>query len=175
MTSDINIIKNALEYYDTKLKKITKNVHYIKIIHKTKDMERNIIKLFDNNDNIILESKYELIGMLTNKLKIWMWAWSNPKIHKNNTYISKKILNYGLNLSQNELILKTKLITSRFIITSPIQIQINIALATYLSKTSSFYEFMIDPDYSVSSSKIYLKNDNNIDSLKYYIFLLDTK
>lgn len=174
MSSEINIVKNALEYYDSFLrtsKKKFKNVEYIRIIQQKGDMERNIIKMFDKDDNEIITSKFEYIGVFVDKHKSWVWAWAFPTLRKNETYIAKKILNYGLNLSENNNLLKSELITSRFVITSPIQLELHVALATYLSKTKSVFEFskkeVIGKDYYVE------QHNHNQNQVRYFLFLLD--
>jgi len=132
------IVAPALEYYD-KIREL-----YRELFHKldpTKfeqditrhDMTHNKITFFDKKNNKLITTNYEIVGIYSNTHKMWCWAWGVPILNKNETYISKKILNYGLEL-EGSLYLKTELVTSRFQITDKIQLEIHIAIATYLTK-----------------------------------------
>ena len=72
----------------------------------------------------------------------WTWAWGVPELDRNVVMTVKKVLSYSLDLdlkhndvvSLELILLKNQLITSRSFITSKIQVDINCALASYLSK-----------------------------------------
>ncbi|AYV84235.1 MAG: hypothetical protein Hyperionvirus20_13 [Hyperionvirus sp.] len=141
----INLIPDSLEYYDNNSEKYTdffKRVKYVKFIDALKDMEHNNIYMFDNNKNEILKSRYEILGVYNNKSKTWTWAWSIPRFRKNSTHIARKIVNYGMDLDPESRFLKTELITSRFRITNPIQLDIHAAIASYLSKKYVVYKYI---------------------------------
>jgi hypothetical protein len=96
--------------------------------------------------------KYQLLGTYNTKYKIWLWGWA--RIQKNINY-SKKLLLYGLELGNNTNIddknntnfvehkdidlIRNTLITSRILITDDIQIEIFIALASYLTGITKIY------------------------------------
>jgi hypothetical protein len=63
-----------------------------------------------------------------------------PYLSKNSTYTSRKILNYGLDLGPNQEYLKSELITSRFRITNPIQLDIHTAISSYLSQIPTIFQ-----------------------------------
>lgn len=160
---ETNIIPIALEYYDRMQEK------YLPLLSKVKrhelvlspyDMERNKIKLFDEDGKELLTSEYEVIGLYHNVFKIWRWAWSIPILKKNAIYISRSILNYGLDLDKADF-LKSELITSRFSISDNIQLDMHISIATYLAKKVPY------------SYKFYPDETNRKNYVTYYIFLLN--
>jgi hypothetical protein len=161
------IVAPALEYYDRareQYKSVFDKLDPTKFKKDISDhdMEHNKITFFDSKNNEILTSNFEIVGVYSNIHKMWCWAWSVPILKKNETYISKKILSYGLDL-ESSLFLKTELVTSRFTISDKIQLDIHIAIATYLSK-KIIYKYRHHTDENNKSGKKYID---------FYIFLLD--
>jgi len=96
---------------------------------------------------------------------MWFWGWAVSAFRKNLTIISRKILTYAFDLDPSvflNLQLKTELVTSRFIITNPIQLDIHVALASYLSKSPLIYKYII-----------YADEKNPKDYVVYYLILLN--
>jgi hypothetical protein len=176
---NINLVKDALMYYDKnreKYKKILSSDKYFKIIHNKKDMEYNVIVLYDDNKKEIYRSRYEMIGIYDEKYSLWTWAWSIVGLRKNSTSIIRKILNYGLELDPEDNFLKMELINSRFRISSLTQIDVHVALASYLSKKPFIYELFMsnETDSQISDNKEEIHEMKYTDdSILYYIFLLD--
>tara|TARA_S200000501_G_C20800802_1_gene733944 strand:+ start:823 stop:1332 length:510 start_codon:yes stop_codon:yes gene_type:complete len=145
------IIPKALEYYD---KNTEKNAQFYNDIHheewthslNNNDMDRRLIKFYDKNKKLLSTYKYEVLGMYSFYTNVWQWAWSLPKLSKNENYISRKILNYGLNLDKDQEFLKMELITSKFRLSSTLQLDIHLALASYLSKIPKIYSFILNLD-----------------------------
>ena len=190
MSEHTSLVVNALEYYDLNNEKyshIYKNAKYYKIVLSNNDMKKNDIILYDEHKNIILKSAYEIIGVYSKDTNIWAWAWAIPFFYKNSTYISKKIINYGIDLDPEEMTLKTELITSRFRISNMIQIDIHVALTSYLSKNPVTFNFLISEEewhkkyeYSYNdtttedSASNYVEiNSSATNGVMYYLFLLD--
>jgi len=170
-------IVNSLEHFDRnfeKNKKLFTHVKYYKIVPNENDLEHNVIYFYNSDKEEIYKSRYEVLGLYNNDVKIWAWAWSLPYLTKNNSYISRKILNYGLNISPDELI-KAELITSRFRISSLIQLDIYVALASYISKYSLIHRLVFKP--AELKYNVPIKVDKSIEYLEnfaiYYLFLLD--
>ena len=162
--SSINntLVQRALEYYD---RNNELNDNFISKIYKTNientsnnDMERNIIKFYDENNKLLREYKYEIIGIYKESQNLWQWAWANSELPKNKNFLSRKILNYGLDLDTKQTFLKTELITSTFKLSSDIQLDIHIAIASYLSKIPLIYK---------------LKNYFEKKKEDYYLFLVE--
>lgn len=183
---DNNIVINSFIYYDKNKEKydnITKNVKYVNFPAFDKDdkgdIKRKHIVMYDKNKKPIFSSKYEIIGLYENVSNTWSWAWSVPRFKKNITYISRKILNYGLDLDiseQHSLFLKTELITGKFKIHDPVQLELHAAIASYISKNPFIFKFVktaSGPEEFVDVSNT--KNTHNIDGLYslYYLFILD--
>ena len=111
---DTNIIKNALHYYDNNkdfYEKTTKKIKYYKL--KAQKNDHNLIYFYDKNKTELFKSRYETIGVYSEFYKVWTWGWSIPKTNKNNVAISKKIISYALDLSEDDLFLKTELIKKK--------------------------------------------------------------
>jgi len=129
------VISDALTFMDRNDEKYSKylnDLYYAKIIPNNNDNIQSKIILYDKNKQKIIESKYEIIGIYSNKTKIWIWAWSLPNYRKISLSIAKKILHYGLDIDFEHP--KLELITSSFHINDNIQLDIQIAIALYLSK-----------------------------------------
>lgn len=171
------IIQNSLKYLDKnndRNKKLFKNVKYIKFSDNNVDIEHSKISMLDKDNNVILTSKYEIIGFYTPEYKMWNWAWSIPWLSKNKTYISRKILNYAFDLTTN-INLKTELTTSRFRINNPIQLDIYSAIPSYLSKTPIIYKLIRNEDnfYKQKFEVIQEKDiDKYTDIQIHYLFIL---
>lgn len=173
-----DIVKNSFTYYDKNLEKYKnkfKNVTYIDFSTDINDTNRRTITMLDNNQNILFTLKYEIIGVFDNLSSTWTWAWAVPNLTKNTTYISRKILQYGLDMENSNLFLKKELITSRFKIFDEIQIDLHIAIASYISKVPIIYKFILSPQNFRNN---FLKVCKNKEDLKsnfsvYYLFIFD--
>jgi hypothetical protein len=172
----IPLVKTSLEYYD-KNKEITdklyKHIFFYKFEKKNNNMENDVIVFFDKDTNELFRSRYEILSIYNKISNTWVWSWAVPRFIKKNTIISRKIFDYGSGLGSDigDIFLKTELITSRFRITNPIQLEIHIAIASYLSKNKLIYMLMPpedDTDVSHDYTPVY-KNTKQIT----YLFLLD--
>jgi hypothetical protein len=175
----ISLVTTALEYYDmsNELHKNTlKNAHYVKFIQAENDMEHNTAVFFDTNKEEIYRSKYEIIGLYDSDSNTWAWSWAIPRFKKNNTNIARKIWNYGAVLDPSVGYLKTELITSRFRVADPIQLDIHVSIASYLSKNQLIYKHI---NYITKTPDVdgYLHIGETINDAYtiYYMFLLDSK
>jgi hypothetical protein len=166
--SIIKLIPDALEYYDQnaeKYKKFLSKITKYKIIEAPSDLEHNKIALYDKNEQELIVSDYEVLGMYNHVNHMWFWGWAVSSFRKNLTFISRKILTYAFDLNPAiylNLHLKTELITSRFIITNPIQLDLHISLASYLSKSPVIYKYILRAD-----------EKNPDDYVIYYLILLN--
>jgi len=176
------LVQDSLEYYDKNCEKYDElfcNVKYIKFKTTSNDIDRSYVYMYDKDKKEILKSHYENIGIYNNKSHTWIWAWSVPRFFKNTTNIIRKIINYGMELNPESNFLKTELITSRFRITNTIQLDMHVAIASYLSKKPLIYKHMSYYTYlddAIVDSYIDITNIKESDKenyLIYYIFLLD--
>lgn len=173
----ILLVTTALEYYDTnneKYKDKLKSAHYVKFIKATSDMEHNSVVFYNKDKKEYYRSKYEIIGLYDSSTNTWAWSWAIPRFQKNNTNIARKIWNYGAVLDPDVGYLKTELITSRFRVADPIQLDIHVGIASYLSKNKLTYKhhnyFGQTPD---SDGYINIKEKISDQYTTYFMFLLD--
>lgn len=183
---DNNIVVNSLSYYDMNTEKyedMFKNVKYVNFPPGDKDSKGDIMRrhiaMFDKDKKEVFKSRYEIIGIYENNSHTWSWAWSIPKLKKNITYISRQILNYGLDLEvdkSNSLFLKSELITGRFRISNPVQLDLHVAIASYISKKPVVYKFVFQREKVDSTSQMVEVDNNEIyegNYSIYYLFILD--
>ncbi len=148
MGDSVDLVRKSLEYSDKNKEKYNKFITKIKYIQfKNSEVETkpSYIIFYDNNNKELLKTRYEIFGSFDNRTKIWIWGWAQADIMKSTIKTSKQILNYGLNIGyENNKFLKTELVTSRFRINDVVQLEIHIAIASYLSKNPlifNFYEY----------------------------------
>ena len=180
--NNINNITNALINYDksqVKYRDTYINIAYISIESTSKDLEHNVIIMYDSELKEIFRSRYERIGIFHIKIQMWTWAWAIPYLKKNETTIIRKILSYGTELDPEVSNLKAELITSRFKVTNKIQLDLYCAIASYLSKKQRIFNYRIFGNPKILENK-YVNiiepdtlNDNSFDDMLSYIFLLD--
>jgi hypothetical protein len=127
-------IKKAIEYYDEQ------NITYIDTIN-TSDIILNtdstiIIFKIDGEEKIY---DYELLGYFDNQNNIWIWSWLLINLTSDQIMIARELLNYGLKLeplsnSSEHFFIKSLLVNSRIMIEEDIQLEINLAIFSYIIK-----------------------------------------
>ena len=152
-----NLVITSLNYYDTNMEKNNKIFNkidrYVKNIGNKNELERNTIEFYDSDNKVIKKYEYEIIGMYNVETQLW----------------SRTLLEYGLNLTYDSIemtYLKAELITSRFRITTSVQLDIHVSLASYLTKVENIYKI---------TQKISNDDDENNKTVIYYLFLFDIK
>ncbi len=193
MSKSINIFSKALEYYDLNKEKYIEfknKINYIKFKKGKNDYDHNIIEFYDVEKKKIHSSRYEILGSFNNSSKNWIWAWSDIRLNPNTIFLSKKILNYGLDLESNSdnMFIKNELITGEFVINNNLQLDLHISIASYLSKKPLIFFYKkesintqnLDDDLiNINNKDNNLININNKDNNSkdfidyYYLFILD--
>lgn len=138
---------NALNYYDDisyKKKDLFNNVKYYTFVLIENDIEHSLMIFYDKNKKELFKSRFEYISNYIPKVNIWVWSWAMPLILKNQLGLIKKVLNYGLDLGKDYGLLKYILTSSRLKIDSPIQLDINVAIAAYISKSQTVIGLVYD-------------------------------
>ena len=111
---------------------------------------KQFICFFDNKKYIF---EFETLGLFLKKTNIWIWGWSFTLSEKIQFDIIRQLLNYGLdieikeNVVQNDksyeikpkyllenIFLKSKFINSRFQLDKEIDLELILALSSYLLK-----------------------------------------
>jgi len=188
MTKITEIVRNSLEYLDnnkSKYKSYLNKIKYYSLEFLYGDLERHKIIFYDKNKNKLFETEYEIIGVYNNFAKTWAWSWSIANFSKNEVYLARKILMYGLDIvpDKDTIFLKSELITSRFRISNPIQLDIHVGLASYLSKIPFIFKLYIPTNLNENlEGNLYpiLTDDDfsffdNTNFQIYYLFLLNEK
>ena len=152
-------IQQIIENYDKKQfinKKLYKYSYKIFITNESNKIE------FYKNDKLCASSEIYYIAKYNIKLKSFIWAWSDIYIDINSSNISRKILNYGLDLivdkkinSKNnkniDTLVKLFLINSNSHINYDVNIVIILSLLCYIINSSFIYTI-----------KTIINNDNYI-------------
>lgn len=126
-------IKKAMDYYDNQ--KI-KYLNEISTQDVSFDFDTTEIT-FNFGDNESKTYDYEMIGYFDNQAKIWIWSWVVTDIKSSESKLSRELLQYGLKLepgsnSLDHFIIKGLLLNSRTIILEQTQLDINLAIYSYL-------------------------------------------
>ncbi len=173
---DDNIIQTAFSYYDKNNEKYElkfMNVQYVDFKKNKNDNERSSINMYDEDNKLLFTYKYELIGVYYGITNTWSWGWSLSNFKKNTIYTSRKILEYGLDLDNDNVFLKTELVTSRFKISNPIQLELHLAIASYLSKTPLIYKLTYKTKDLDTLAKTKITNSSSGEHTTYYLFLFE--
>ena len=177
MSKNNNIISDSLEYYDNNNEineKLFDKIRYLKLNLSKSDMEKNIVEFYDKDLKLIKKFAYEILGVYNNLTRAWTWGWSIINLKKNDTYIIRKLLNYGIDLDAKNNFLKSELVTSRFRITNKIQLDMHVAIASYISKQKNIYSYKVDQNPKIIDNQYYdIKVSDNDNYTEYYMFLLD--
>lgn len=157
-----NIVDKAFNYYDEQ------NNKYKKYTTMKTSVNRNetIITFTDNNETF--DFQYEILGIFDNTTNIWIWAWLYPEFVYNETNIVRQLLNYGLkitptlltNISDERLYLRMQFVNSRFIIDDFFQLELHLALSSYLAKDNIKF---------IYGKRKYLNNDKTRYITLYYL------
>lgn len=149
-----DIVVNSLKFYDKHAEANNKIFHdfkYFSLETTGSDFKHSKINLYDKNKQLIKKYNMEVIGIYNVSNNLWTWAWAYPKISKKFSQLSRNILNYGLDMvsSRENLFLKTELITSRFIVNDPIQLDIHLAISAYLTKNEKIFPLILTAEEDI--------------------------
>jgi hypothetical protein len=147
-------VRKILEDYDVKMMDCYEKfaeVNRVDFDYSNSDLELNTVTLFDKNNKLINKYKYSIIGLYERKEKIWIWSWAIPYLRQNEIILSRQLLNYGLDLKYDDNIdddkafmydfLKPELVTSRFKVNDQVQLDIHLAIASYITKHDLLFEY----------------------------------
>ncbi len=174
-----SIMSDALKYYDQnneKYNSIKKKIKYVKhAIINQKDIEGVKLIFYDENHVELFTSRVEILGKYYNYNNMWIWGWSLPSVDKSLTAIIRKIFLYGTDIDINNsenILLKNELVTSRFRISDPIQIDMHCALASYLSKKPFIFMWK---EFLFTSEIMQVKGEftDEETEVTYYSFIVD--
>ncbi len=152
-------VKKALEHYDKQLFEYNEHIN------------SNNIELSDSGITIKLKNNKtfygncQLLGIFDLRTHIWLWGWTLPFIRDEVLIDCKNLLDYGLKLSPDNqkdehLFIKTLLLNSRIYVEEEIQLEINLAIYSYLLKDRCSF---------ILPYKIYKNEDDDKATISYYI------
>lgn len=181
------LVQNSLEYYDVnreKYQKLVDKIKYISFTFSDNESVHDTLKFYDENKEKMFESAYEMIGAYMTDSKIWTWSWSVPGASSSQTYIISKIFNYARQLPTKELFLRTELLTSKFQISTRVQLDIHASIASYLGRQPFILSYIFEAnDYDASKHDSYppykqLKDMEDINklppnSIVHFLFIID--
>lgn len=131
-----NLIKESLSYFDKQ------NLKYNNLIESKKKINPDKVVFYDENNNEKSKYNYEVLGTFYNKTKVWMWGW----MWAEETPISDGLLKYGLKIDSRMIsdrpefmFIKTQLINSRILLENSINLDIQLALSSYLIKDKCIF------------------------------------
>lgn len=159
-TNTLNqFIKKTLETYDKKqeLQIDLLNSKNFKIINTSEIM-------FTIKDSKIFN--YEILGYHDTQTQTWIWSWLISDLTIEQTQLARQLLNYGLKLDSKSggvehAIIKPILVNSTIQIIEPVQLEVNIAIYSYLLSRNILYIHKI----------IVVVDDNPLTSKEYYYLI----
>lgn len=136
-------IKKAIEYYDDR-----------QYIYKDYMISNDVEFNYDQNEitfyiNDTQEKKlFEILGYFDNETKVWVWAWLLSDLNSDQTKICRNLLDYGLKLEPStnmaeHIFIKSLLLNSRIQIDEFVQLEVNMAIYTYLIKDKIMFIYPV--------------------------------
>ena len=130
-----DIIKKALEIYDSHQNR-----------YENMKEEKPMLSIDSFQDS-------ELLGYYDNENKIWVWGWALPTMFREKNPLCAKLLDYGLDINNDEhYFIKSLLLNSRISVDNSIQLDINLAICTYILKETILF---------IYPEKVYLDDNKN--------------
>jgi len=179
MSESINeFINNSLIYYFNKINKFTDEINIMNNKNKFKNKDKqNKINIFQNwsENNFYLEfidlnRKYdfEVFGLYSNISKVFSWGWVLPNEMYGKTYLVKKLFDYAYQKNvvhkyqEVDFFLKVMLSNSRITINYQEQIDLILAISSFILKETDKFQFII-------SNKKYMSDNPDDFYIIYYI------
>lgn len=179
----VEIIADALKYYDTnheKFNDIKNKIKYIQLYKKrVSENETEGLRLIflDIEKNELFVSRIEIFGQYFSSIKTWVWGWSLPQLNKSLTRIIRGVFLYGTDIdinNQANVMLKNELVTSRFQIEDDIQLEMHSAIASYLAKKPFVFVFKNIEEFNLDIPiEIYGEDYEGETTTAYYIYIID--
>jgi hypothetical protein len=126
------LVKKALLNYDIKNEKHEDIINTKEYIFNTENATLTFNKLNK-------KFKFNILGIFDYSKKIWIWSWLVPSYSYNHILYTKKLLDYGIKINPEKidiefLWIKTQLVNSRFLLDDSLQLDIHLAVISYLMK-----------------------------------------
>lgn len=128
------IIKKALDHFDNQ-----KIKNYDLISNQDVSFDINENKINFHFDKKPVTKDFEILGYFDNQNHIWIWGWLLNDLSFNTTKVCRGLLDYGLKLepksnATEHFFIKSLLVNSRIQIDEDVQLDINLAIYSYIVK-----------------------------------------
>jgi hypothetical protein len=134
--SNKDFIIKSLKYFDQQNTKYSKYIRY---------KSENLFILNSEKKKILDLRNTEILGIFYNETNVFVWGWVIPDFRITN--ISRRILNYGLNLDKLETnehhFIKPLLVNSRIYIDYDYNLDLLLCIVSNLSKNKFDYIYSI--------------------------------
>lgn len=185
----MDIIINAFNYYDKNseyYRKFINSIKYYKVQLVFTDIERSSIFLYDEKENLLLESTYEILSqcLYIKDEKYWQWSWAQLYTTQNAIQKTKQLVNYGIEISwlhdpserskfdyQSKLYLKKNLVESSIKINNQEHQDLLLAISSYIIKMPLIIPVNIE---HIEKSNALTRYDPDVDT-PVYLILFDHK
>src|SRR3989344_702361 len=164
-----SLLNNILDNFDSnteKYKSITNQIKSYKFVSVDSHTDKNKILFYNENNELIYTSRYEIIGIYNSSNKIFKWSWAIYMFKKKSTSIMRNIWNYCTSLDKDEytdsIDVKNEFIESSLQLQYQYQLDIHLAYASYISKIPFIYTLTIplDEKYTEKNHNFSLLTDN---------------
>jgi hypothetical protein len=146
---DISQILSNYDFVQEKNKKILKCTP--NIVKSNNDTEPDKIYFYKNN-KLFASAEFYCIGLMNTNNNIWIWSWSDHNINNNSSILSRKILNYGMDIIKENngsnskkfnIIIKLLLTNSRLKIHTNFEFELIMALSMNILNANYIYSTWI--------------------------------
>lgn len=154
-----NIVSLSLNYYDQQKRKHAewyKNDCHIELKDDGNDINLSSYTIFKNNTPVNT-GIYNILGVYFKEEKQWTWGWMVNHKRKIDTYLSRQILNYGLDISFDKsvksnrdmlnMLVRNDLLNPYISIEHPVQLEHLLALGQYLTNSDMIYRIEEHPSF----------------------------
>jgi len=136
-------IADALLNYDKNTEEFQKKIkqaRYILFFEYNDIKKFDKIMFFDEDKKFMSMFNYGILGTYFYNQNVWIWSWATIEKTKN-TKIARELLKFGSGLEVTDTV-KSHLINSKTIISDPLQIDIQLSIASSLSKQKNIFPFI---------------------------------
>lgn len=153
-----DFMKKSLDYFDVQNNKYETFLSGKYIMNNKQFIEKDT--------NNIININYEILGIFQHETNVFIWGWLIPYYSIDEIKITRELLDYGLRLDPksntlDHFYLKTLLVNSRINIKNDIELDLILAISSYLLKDKIKFIF--------KSTLLQNNNNNNYSITTFYL------
>lgn len=152
-----NIVSLSLNYYDRQQRKHAeyyKDDCRVELHNNGNDVNLPTYTMFKDSAEIH-SGIYNILGLYFKEEKQWTWGWAINNKTKVETYLSRKILNYALditildksNAEMLKVVIKSDLLNASNVIEHPVQLEQYLAIGQYVTNADMVYKIDNHPEF----------------------------